>query len=88
MACGSSNPKSPCMQEKKCSKLFSKRFNDKTYVDGDGYPYWKRMDNGAIVVKGGIELDNRYVVPYNPSLLWKYKAHINVEWCNQSRAIK
>ncbi|CEG72552.1 hypothetical protein RMATCC62417_08095 [Rhizopus microsporus] len=33
-------------------------------------------------------MDNRWVVPYNPYLTKKYKAHINVEVCSSIQAIK
>nr|CAD1833415.1 unnamed protein product [Ananas comosus var. bracteatus] len=76
------------MKDGKCSKYFPKRFNSGTVIDDDGCPIYKRRDYGSIVEKNGILLDNRFVVPYNPLLLIKYQAHINVEWCNQSRSIK
>src|ERR1044072_5854480 len=38
--------------------------------------------------KNGIQLDNRWVVPYNIGLVTKYNAHINVEICNSILAIK
>ncbi|XP_050887974.1 uncharacterized protein LOC127093115 [Lathyrus oleraceus] len=31
---------------------------------------------------------NKHVVPYNPKLLKKFQAHINIEWYNQSTSIK
>ena len=33
-------------------------------------------------------LDNRWVVPYNPYLARKYRAHINVHVCTSIRAVK
>ncbi|XP_038711762.1 uncharacterized protein LOC120005956 [Tripterygium wilfordii] len=59
-----------------------------TTISDDGFAIYRRRNDGHVVVKSGVELDNRFVVPYNKGLLLKYQAHINVEWCNRSRAIK
>jgi len=36
----------------------------------------------------GAELDNRWVVPYNPGLLMRYNCHMNVEACASIKACK
>lgn len=76
------------MNNGKCNKNFSKRFVRRTNIDEDGFPIiYRGRDNGRTILKNGVKLENRYVVHYNPYLLMKYQAHINVKWCNQSRSI-
>jgi hypothetical protein len=54
----------------------------------NGYPIYQRRDTGHTILVHGIELDNRWVVPHNVYLSTKYDAHINVEVCNNIRAVK
>ncbi|MCH79314.1 helicase-like protein, partial [Trifolium medium] len=86
--CGQQNKNSPCMHQGKCSKYYPKKFVRNTIIDSEGYPVYRRRDNGVAIQRGKYFADNRFVVPYNPHLLLRYNAHINVEWCNQSRSIK
>ncbi|XP_035838014.1 uncharacterized protein LOC110900424 [Helianthus annuus] len=86
--CGNARLSSPCMVDMKYSKGFPKKFQNHKTLDSNGFPLYRRRNNGASVVKNKIELDNRSVVPYNKKILKRYQAHINVEWCNQAASIK
>ncbi|CAN1247127.1 ATP-dependent DNA helicase PIF1, partial [Linum grandiflorum] len=86
--CGAQGPKASCMVDGKCTKHFPKKFNPETSFDADGFPRYKRSDNGRHITKNQGKLDNRHVVPYNRYLLLRFDAHINVEYCNKSRAVK
>ncbi len=90
--CGSLNKKAPCLEAGKCTKDFPKPFQHETKLSEDGYPKYCRSENGHVVTinVAGIptDVDNRWVVPYNPFLSQKYNAHINVEACTSVRSVK
>ena len=86
--CGLAKKIAPCMRDGNCSKKYPKEFSSITTTANDGYPIYRRMDNSRSVEVGLCLLDNRCVVPYNPFLLLKYNAHINVEICTTVSAVK
>ena len=93
--CGIMNPYCVCMKDGRCQKKFPKQFNRETTQTNDSYPKLRRrspQDGGHsyILLKGNkeFEIDNAWVVPYNPYLTQRYQAHINVEICNTVGAVK
>jgi hypothetical protein len=57
-------------------------------MDKDSYLVYSRRDDGQVVEVKNSKLDNRLVVPYNPSLLMILNCHINVEICSSIKAVK
>jgi hypothetical protein len=76
------------MKNGRCSKNYPKDFRKATSVDDNGFAIYKRPNNQRFIIKGGIKLDNRWIVSHNIDLLKKYDAHLNMEWCNKSIFIK
>jgi hypothetical protein len=86
--CGEHNPHAPCMENGKCSKNFPKPFHDQTTLTDDAYARYRRRDDGRKHMIRGVELDNRWVVPYCPWLLYRFQCHINVECVISVKSIK
>ena len=86
--CGISKRNAPCMRNDSCAKKFPKVFSNSTTTTKDGYPSYRRREDSHTVEVAGAKLDNRWVVPYNPYLLLKFNAHINVEICTTVLAVK
>ncbi|GBO04485.1 hypothetical protein AVEN_45612-1 [Araneus ventricosus] len=85
--CGTININSPCMRDGQCCKSFPKQFKDDTEENVNGYPIYRRRATEPVQV-GKYSIDNRWVVPYNPWLLKKFNAHINVEVCASVKSVK
>ena len=49
--CGAAKFNSPCMKKGRCSKFYSKKFTCSTTIEEDGYPSYRRRDNGIFVKK-------------------------------------
>nr|GEV29147.1 DNA helicase [Tanacetum cinerariifolium] len=82
-------PSAPCTPNGvDYKKHFPKEYCNRTYTDKDGFVHYRRRDTSAAVLKQHVELDNRYVVPYNRELLTTFYAHINVEYYGWTMLIK
>ena len=54
----------------------------------DGYPYYKRRNDGKKIMRCYQTVDNRFVVPYCPGLLRIFNCHINVEVVSSVKSVK
>ncbi|ONM53820.1 hypothetical protein ZEAMMB73_Zm00001d019863 [Zea mays] len=87
--CGSLNPNCPCTKGRaSCKNQYPRHFREATMQGKDSYPNYRRRDDGRKEKVRGCELDNRWVVPYNPYLLRLFNCHINVEACGSIKAVK
>ncbi|KAG0580812.1 hypothetical protein KC19_4G201500 [Ceratodon purpureus] len=78
-----------CLDETgQCTKHFPKSFQDQTAMDQDGYPLYRRRNDGRSFEKHGFFFNNSHVVPYNFDLIRKYDCHINIEVCASVQAVK
>jgi hypothetical protein len=82
-------PNCPCTKGRKsCKNHYPRPFSDTTLQGKDSYPIYRRRDDDRKEKVRGCELDNRWVVPYNPYLLRLFNCHINVEACGSIKAVK
>ena len=83
--CGSMNPKIPFMVDGVCSKGYPKRFRPAT-IEVEGFPAYKRPDDGRAILENGVLLTNQRVAPHNPWMCAKYNDRINLEVCSSADA--
>ena len=90
--CSLFNPENPYMV-KYCGKRVCRNRNPREFTSFTkqskyGYPLYKRRDIDEPVCIRGTDLDNRWVISYNPYLLASFDFHMTVEICSTIKAIK
>ncbi|GAA0171615.1 hypothetical protein LIER_41192 [Lithospermum erythrorhizon] len=85
---GDLNPSNVCMKNRKCKNHYTKEFSEYTTHGMGSYPIYRRRNDKRIAKVRGKILDNRWVIPYNPTLLLLFNCHISVEICCDIRAVK
>ncbi|KAE8738589.1 hypothetical protein FOCC_FOCC015928 [Frankliniella occidentalis] len=83
----------PCYDDKKdkCNKYFPKPASDTTHIDDKGFVHYRRNYNNTderYYYGRPVSVHEGWVIPYNPALLLKYEAHINLEIASTRRVIK
>ena len=75
-----------CLKDGKCTRGFPKKIQDETIYNDDSFAMYRRRGGTvvqkAVTVQGEamtISINNSWVVAYNPYLIQRYDAHINVE---------
>ncbi|XP_057295793.1 uncharacterized protein LOC130624237 [Hydractinia symbiolongicarpus] len=63
--CGHLNPNSRCMEDGVCTKSFPKNLLASMVAEVNGYPLYRRRDNGIHINVNNVDIDNRWIVPYN-----------------------
>nr|GEV57667.1 hypothetical protein [Tanacetum cinerariifolium] len=88
--CGHLNTQCPCMEgePKKCHWNYPRQFQETTRQRDDSYPLYRQRDNGIEVNVQKNVLENRWVVPYNPTLSMMFNCHIKVEVCSSIKSVK
>ena len=66
--------------------FFPKAFQEETAYFGENRSPVYRRQNPPVIVRG-MSVDNRYGVPYNPTLIMLMKCHINVEVQNPGMGV-
>lgn len=70
---------------------FPRAFSSETSTVINSYPIYRRRcveEGGQCFIRNdGTEVDNRWVVPFNPILSRTFDCHINVEYCHSVKAI-
>ena len=81
-------PNSSYMKDGKYTRRYPRVYSEHISTDNDGYPVYRRRDDGVTFTRNNHTFTNRDIVPYNPYLSQKYNCHINVEIATSITAVK